>query len=558
LRVSALTALDGDDFISTDRDRIVHEREVARPTLELPRGMVVGEYEIERKIGEGGMGAVYAAVHPVLGKRVAIKIIGDEVSCDAAAIARFRREARVVAHLASPHIVDVFGFGELADGRAYFVMDYLSGESLRDRLGRGRVPLDEALEILDQIVRGLETAHEAGVVHRDLKPENIFIERGRGSTGMTVKLLDFGIVKLEKHDEDIAKTQAGVLIGTPMYVAPEQIRSAGEVDHRADVYALGGVAFELVVGRVPFVRTTVVELVAAHLECTAPRGNTVWPEIPPALDAVLAAMLAKDPAKRPTLGYVQEAIEKLRRSAFATPPVVAPVIAAAPAARPPVMMESLPAQRHAAAISVPPRPTPRRHRRVVAIAGGSVFVIAATVVFAGIHSSAEVGVRASAPSAPVAARLRVSPIEGAAPIAPPPPTHEPAAATREPPTEKPPAAIAATVEKPPRRTTTTPTSPTTTTAPTPPPTTGELAISSKPPCEVSIDGKPTGRRTPIPALSVEGGIHRVTLDNAQLGIDETVYVQVIPGKQARVVEDYSARLHVDPNGTIDPFRGSGR
>ena len=304
---------------ASDPSRIA--RRTRHEFVDLPSGSLVGEYEIECKIGEGGMGAVYAAVHPVLGKRAAIKVISTEISKDENAIARFRREARAVAQLASPHIVDVFGFGELADGRAYFAMEYLVGESLRDRIARGRVPLDEALELLDQISSALEVAHEAGIVHRNLKPENVFIERGRNTTPV-VKLLDFGIVKLAKHDEDVAKTQAGVLIGTPVYVAPEQIRAAGDVDARADIYALGGVAFEMILGRVPFVRTTVVELIAAHLECAPPQPRSLWPEIPAALDALLSAMLAKDPAKRPTLGYVQEAVEKLRRAAANSTPTI--------------------------------------------------------------------------------------------------------------------------------------------------------------------------------------------------------------------------------------------
>jgi serine/threonine-protein kinase len=549
LRVSALTALDDsrDDHGGAEKRnaRVPAPVAPAARFVDLPKGTLVGDYEIERKIGEGGMGAVFAAVHGVLGKRVAIKIIGEDVSRDVGAVARFRREARVVAQLASSHIVDVFGFGELADGRAYFVMEHLIGESLRDRLARGRVPLDEALDIVEQVARGLEAAHEAGVVHRDLKPENIFLERGRGATP-TAKLLDFGIVKLAAHDENVAKTQAGVLIGTPMYVAPEQIRAAGDVDHRADIYALGGVAFELVLGRPPFVRSTVVELVAAHLECPAPRASSLWPAVPQALDSLLGAMLAKDPSKRPTLGHVQEAIEKLRRTMSARPQ---------PAADSPTIL-STPARRSVAIATV--KTTSRWRRRAIAIAVG-IAVLVAMILIATAHEDATLD-SASAPATDhiaLAKDVRVSPIE---PVA----TAPPLATTTLPPSEQPPVP-ALPMPRASSSREQTPTSPRTASASiatAPRPSDGELEISAKPPCDVSIDGKPLGRKTPIIGLAVDAGIHRVTLENVQYRIEESVSVQVLAGKRARVIQDYSARLsRVDPNGTIDPFgvgKGSSR
>jgi serine/threonine-protein kinase len=590
--LDAASASHDDDKLRLASDPSRIARRTRLDFVDLPSGSLVGEYEIERKIGEGGMGAVYAAVHPVLGKRAAIKVMSTEISKDENAIARFRREARAVAQLASPHIVDVFGFGELADGRAYFVMEYLVGESLRERLSRGRVPLDEALELLDQMAGALEVAHEAGIVHRDLKPENVFIERGRGATPV-VKLLDFGIVKLAKHDEDVAKTQAGVLIGTPVYVAPEQIRAASDVDHRADIYALGGVAFEMVLGRVPFVRSTVVELIAAHLECAPPQPRSLWPEIPPALDALLSAMLAKDPAKRPTLGYMQEAIEKLRRGAFArTIPTVgvfepsvstmapidespvakqAPLVAPVESSTPPQITFGIALGTRT--ISVPPIGAPtavpsRWWSRRTAIIGGAlgalIFVIAiastrdvtpAPMTSRSVTTAAdgsappmgEIEQAAQRADAAVTSHVIATPItsqalpQSSAETKPPesPITNRPTAAL--------PAAPAQRAHS---------------TADVPPPepiVAGELSISSKPPCEVAIDGKSLGRRTPISSLSLEGGIHRVTLENAQFGISESVYVQILPGKAARIVKDYSAKLRVDPNGTIDPFaKGSGQ
>jgi serine/threonine protein kinase len=607
--VSDLVPLGSPEFESSDAERpepderVDHEApliasepsRIARRTrhefIDLPPGSLVGEYEIERKIGEGGMGSVYAAVHSILGKRVAIKVIGADVSKDESAITRFRREARVVAQLASPHIVDVSGFGELPDGRAYFVMEYLVGESLRDRVTRARVPLDEALEILEQIARGLEAAHEAGIVHRDLKPENIFIVRVR-STAPVIKLLDFGIVKLAKQDEDVAKTQAGVLIGTPVYVAPEQIRAAGDVDHRADIYALGGVAFELILGRVPFVRSTVVELIAAHLECAPPIPRSLWPEIPAALDALLSAMLAKDPTKRPTLGYVQEAIEKQRRAVLA---IAAPTIdlfdTKAPARTKPAENKPVSTQSTPAAVEEPSslqttftlaagtrmiqaepssvaRRSWRNHRvAIIAVALGVTLVVIA--VAASQNRDADEA-RSSSSTTTADARVHVpainlDPIDDVK-------QHPADVAQAAPTIISTPIAPSQTPKGRLSVVTTTPSS-TTGVRATPvvipqtahpasdapvAPVDGDIAISAKPPCDVAIDGAALGRTTPITGFALTAGIHRVTLENAQLGISETVYVQILAGKHARIVKDYSARLvHVDPNGTINPFAGSG-
>ena len=568
LRVSDLIPLDSASESDGPRhiDRPKHAPRANRDFVELPRGSLVGEYEIEAKIGEGAMGAVYSAMHPVIGKRVAIKVIGNELSKDASAITRFRREARAVAQLASPHIVDVFGFGEVADGRAYFVMEYLTGESLRDRLARGRVPLDEALELLDQVARGLEVAHEAGIVHRDLKPENIFIERGRNGPPI-VKLLDFGLVKLvEQSDETVTATKAGVMFGTPMYCSPEQIRSASSVDHRTDIYALGCVAYEMILGHVPFERTTVVEMIAAHLECAPPQPRTLWPEIPAALDALLWAMVAKILRSAPTLGHAQETIEKVKRSAFANPssaiaafaagPPVAtgqmnvPTIPVAPLVSPaPPAQASFSIALGTRAMPVPPfrapAPHPRRNRRIAAICGALVAMIVAIAIASTRDTSDAV-----TPSVVVVidAGISVAPIEVAT-IAPTDAAVAPKVAT---PIVKPMPAHAAdarninATRKPPD---------VPHVAPPQQPTTGELDITSKPPCDVSIDGKPIGRHTPIIGLMLEAGMHTIALVNDKYGIDETVHSQILSGKPVLIKRDYSARMHVDPNGTIDPFVG---
>ena len=281
--------------------------------VELPPGAVVGEtYEIDAKIGAGAMGEVYSARHLGLGKRVAIKVISRRLSEDSDAIARFAMEARTLAQIQHPAIVAVDHVGELADGRAYFVMEFLRGESLFDRLQRGRLPLAEALRVLDQMARGLDAAHGQGVTHRDLKPENTFLVQLPGEPPL-VKLVDYGLAKLRPVDDLRAeRTQSGVAIGTPMYMSPEQARGP-DVDYRTDIYALGCVAYELLLGTPPFphARTT-PELYAAHLHEDPPLPRSIWPAIPPPLDLVLFAMIAKDPAHRPTLDQVRAVIATMR------------------------------------------------------------------------------------------------------------------------------------------------------------------------------------------------------------------------------------------------------
>jgi serine/threonine-protein kinase len=283
---------------------------------ELPPGSVVGEiYEIDARLGSGAMGEVYAARHLKLGKRVAIKVIGRRLSEDEAAIERFAMEARTLAQIQHPAIVAVDHVGELADGRAYFVMEFLVGETLFARLAQGRLSLAEALRVLDQLARGLEAAHSQGVIHRDLKPENVFLVHLPGEAP-AVKLVDFGLLKLapDRNDSDLRaeRTQSGVAMGTPMYMSPEQMRGP-DVDPRTDIYALGCIAYELLLGVPPFPHAKAVPaLYAAHLHEAPLLPRSIWPEIPPQLDLALFAMLAKDPAYRPTLAQVRSVVAAVR------------------------------------------------------------------------------------------------------------------------------------------------------------------------------------------------------------------------------------------------------
>jgi serine/threonine-protein kinase len=282
---------------------------IVTPLGELPPGLVVGEYRIERKIGEGGMGAVYGAVHPLIGKKAAIKVISADLGGDPVVVERFVQEARSVNQIGHPNIVDVFAFGKLPDGRNYFVMELLQGESLRERLTRSFIPLSDGIQILDEVASALEAAHEKQIVHRDLKPDNVYLASLRNSV-IQVKLLDFGIAKLSDEGNGLRKTSTGEMMGTPGYLSPEQARGR-DVDFRTDIYALGCMIFEVVTGRIPFIAESPMDVVLAHITTPPPRPSQFKPDVPPALDQIILQMLDKDPAMRPPIAAVRDMFAEL-------------------------------------------------------------------------------------------------------------------------------------------------------------------------------------------------------------------------------------------------------
>jgi serine/threonine-protein kinase len=272
-------------------------------------GTMIGEWRIEERVGAGAMGVVYRAVHPLLGRRGAIKVMQPHL-WRSESIDRFVREARAVASLGHPNIVDAFSFGSLADGRCYFVMEWLEGENLRQRRRRGPLALAEAIDVLEQVCCGLEAAHARGIVHRDLKPDNVFLSAS-GSGRWVVKLLDFGVAKLEANARI---TQTGAIVGTPGYLSPEQALGTA-VDARADIYSLGVMAFEALVGELPFpAGIDSAHLLRCHVDRPAPRGSTIAPDLPPELDELLVRMLQKQPADRPSLVQVQNVLASIRES----------------------------------------------------------------------------------------------------------------------------------------------------------------------------------------------------------------------------------------------------
>jgi tRNA A-37 threonylcarbamoyl transferase component Bud32 len=283
-------------------------------------GALVGEYRIEGLVGQGGMGQVYGAIHPLIGKRAAIKVLRRELCSDPESIERFVLEARAVNQIGHPNIVDIFAFGALSDGRQYMVMEWLRGESLAERLARQPPTLDETCELLLGVCAALDAAHAEHIIHRDLKPHNVFLCEARGMR-LTVKLLDFGLVKLMGSDDvRMERTRSGSLLGTPAYMSPEQARGRG-VDHRTDLYALGVVAFQLATGGLPFMEPSAMEIIVAHMQQQPPVPSSVRRGLPAVLDALILGLLAKDPADRPTLAHVMGTLTELRAQLARTPQV---------------------------------------------------------------------------------------------------------------------------------------------------------------------------------------------------------------------------------------------
>ena len=510
-------------------------------------GSQIGKYLLGKKLGHGGFGVVFRAHDSSLDREVALKFLHAEHTSTPQILQRFLQEARSAAKVAHPGIVTVYECGQIADpktgapdGQAYIAMELLVGESLTDRLARsGQLSPQVAMEIVRQVASALEAAHRAGIVHRDLKPDNIFLVQDPAvRTGERVKVLDFGIAKLGRAASSSVQTQSMMVFGTPRYMSPEQCKSAAHVDARSDIYTLGCILFELVCGRPPFAGQP-GELIAQHLLIAPPLAASIVADLPPGLGALIGEMLAKDPdARPPTMAAVMRALES--GGAF-SPGVAETLLPGAITSLPLISTGSLGVRPMSAnpttlgsatGASVVQPPSKRRMK-----------IVAGAVAAFGLGLALWFGLRKSPEPEKIAVTPPPTQLD-------PKPAPKPEPARIEPPKiETPPEKIEQPVKaavKPIVK----------------PALAGTLMIGCKPACDVVIDG---GAPLHGPQqLKLPAGRHRVTLVNAELGINDSSVVDVRAGAVAKVSKDYSDRLPKPPeppkkdgNATINPFtRGS--
>lgn len=294
------------DPVSAPRDTLAtHTAHMNNPYAQPSTGAdltgrkIFGQYTIVKKLGEGGMGAVYQARQDSIDQLIAIKVLLSEAAKSQEIVQRFHREAKVISMLTHPNIIRVFIFGRMDDGLLYLAMEYVQGRELRQEM-RGR-PMDEllAIRIMKQSCSALAEAHDLGIIHRDLKPDNILLTHFRGDPNF-VKILDFGIAKLKDTDTPNAPklTQAGIVYGTPEYLSPEQAQAL-ELDQRTDIYSLGIILFEMLTGRVPFMADSPVKILTKHVFEQAPRPNDIaGGTIAPTMENIILKAMAKDPNDR--------------------------------------------------------------------------------------------------------------------------------------------------------------------------------------------------------------------------------------------------------------------
>lgn len=281
-------------------------------------GVRVGDYQIEGRIGIGAMGVIYRGYNSLIAKHVAIKVLRNDIVASSRDMERMLEEARVVNAIQHRNIISIFGAGELADGRQYLVMELLEGEGLDARLEREtKLPLAEALGILEDVLAALEGAHHVGIVHRDLKPANVFLAK-QADGKLWVKLLDFGLARKEE------KREVSRIAGTPDYIAPEHARGKAP-SPASDLYGFGVLAFHLLTGRLPFIGETPMQVMDQHVYSPAPSPLDYEPSLPPAMADLILKLLKKEPESRPKVWEIREALHQLRNAAAGHPvPAKAP------------------------------------------------------------------------------------------------------------------------------------------------------------------------------------------------------------------------------------------
>jgi len=290
---------------------------------------LAGKYRIEEKLNEGGMGTVYRGTHILMDKTVAIKVLRPSLAADQKIVARFSREARAASKILHPHALSVTDFGEGEKGTVFLVMEYLSGRTLKDIIrSEGPMPLGRVAEIIRQVGGALDAAHAEGVVHRDLKSDNIMLLSNTGAD--YAKVLDFGIAKIKEREGeyDPALTAPDLVIGTPQYMSPEQCSQSPDIDARSDIYSLGVILYEMLVGHVPFTGSSPTTIMLKHLQEQAPSILAERDDVPEAVNRVVAKALQKRPEDR--YNTVNELVEDftiasgLQPLSTTAPPVVTP------------------------------------------------------------------------------------------------------------------------------------------------------------------------------------------------------------------------------------------
>jgi serine/threonine protein kinase len=443
--------------------------------------ILASKYRVERVLGQGGMGVVVAARHEQLGFPVALKFMLPAALHNEAAKERFLREARAAGRLRGEHVARVMDFGTLDNGAPYIVMEFLEGTDLQGVLAQaGRLAPHEAVEYVLQACKAMDEAHGQGIVHRDLKPQNLFLTRRPDGTPL-VKVLDFGISKVVEGEQALSMTSTSAIMGSPLYMAPEQIRSAKNVDARSDIYSLGVILYQLMSGALPVEAETLGELFERVFTQSIPPLGARVPEVAPDLEAVVMRCLAKDPAGRfPSIAQLAAALRpftdaRLSQSGFRGEAMAAsqPPMGPSPAQSPSTTLA------HAAAVSDWHRQRGTGGRGLPAAARwGAIAAVAVVLVAGGGLAVRARSLRAASSSAP-AVSTAGSP---ASPSAPSPPSAAVAVAM---PTvsasDAPPAAssasIAASVEA----------------APSTPPPTHRIAASSARPVAPAASAMPSSK-----------------------------------------------------------------
>ena len=348
---------------------------------------IADRYLIRGRIGQGGMGVVYEGDHIALDKRVAIKFILDKFTTDQEVVARFHREARTASRIGHENIIDITDIGQIeGEDRSFIVMEYLEGIDLAELLrGQRALPPRRAVYIINQVLRGLAAAHEKGIIHRDMKPENVFLTKRENAPDF-VKIMDFGISKIiDAHDSKVRLTETGAVVGTPVYMAPEQARADESIDHRADIYAAGVMFHEMLCGQPPFTAPSYLQLVTQHLFDTPPPLRSIRPDLPPILEQVVLRALEKDPGARyATARVFAEALPPVE--AFSGPEWNAPTTLSGAAVN---ASAQVPGGAFAAPTTHPAPSAPRKRSSKPFIVVGAAVLIAAAMIIAALMTGGD-------------------------------------------------------------------------------------------------------------------------------------------------------------------------